>query len=328
VRGALAHRIGFDGGRATRVDARVNGRSTRFVCRGEVIVSAGTMESPRLLQLSGIGPATELRGAGVDVVADSPHVGRHLHEHLAFAIPYRLRRRSGINQLFYGPGLWRSVIQYYTTRGGILASGPFEIGAFVNVANPDGRPDVQLFMGGYTFALSDDNHPVPLGHVEHRPGATIYGQLLRLTSMGTIAVTSPDPDAPPRIEPNWLSTAEDRASAVAMVRYMRRYMSQPMLADDVAHELLPGADCQSDEQILDAFRRLATCGLHGTGTCRMGRDGVVDERLRVRGVRGLRVVDCSIMPGPVTGNTNAPAMAVAWRASGLVLEDRASLCAA
>jgi choline dehydrogenase-like flavoprotein len=298
-----------------------------FACSGEIIVSGGTMESPRLLQLSGIGPAEQLRAAGVDVVVDSPDVGQRMREHLSFAIPYRMHRRSGTSQLLRGPGLWRSVIEYYTTRGGILATGPFEIGAFVNVAHPDGRPDVQLYMGGYTFALSDDNHPVPLAAVDRKPGVTIYGQMLRLTSEGTIRITSRDPDRPPAIEPNWLSTPEDREAAVAMVRYMRRYMGSPVLADDVAREILPGADCQSDEEILAAFRRLATCGLHGTGSCRMGQDdrAVVDERLRVRGVRGLRVVDCSVMPGPVTGNTNAPAMAMAWRASALILEDRATL---
>jgi len=322
----LVDRIVFENGRAVRVDARVHGRPMRFACRGEIIVSAGAMESPRLLQRSGVGPAEWLEGAGIPIVADSPGIGRHLHEHLAFAIPYRMRRHSGISRLLYGPGLVRSVLQYYVTRGGILASGPFEIGAFVNIANLDGRPDVQLFMGGFTFALGDDNHPVPLGHVDRRPGVTIYGQLLRLTSEGEIRVTSPDPDQPPQIEPNWLSTPEDRESAVAMVRYMRRYMSSPILADDVAHEILPGESCRSDEEILAAFRRLATCGTHATGTCRMGSDerAPLDERLRVRGVRGLRVVDCSSMPGPVTGNTNAPAMALAWRAAQLVLEDRAA----
>ncbi len=327
VTGALADRVGFEKGRAAHVDARVEGRPTRLLCRGEVIVSGGTMESPRLLQLSGIGPAEQLRAAGIEVVADSPDVGRRMREHMAFSIPYRLRRHNGISQRFYGLGLVGSVLEYYTTRGGVMASGPFEIGAFANVSHPDGRPDVQLFLSGYTFALSDDNHPVPLGAIDRKPGATIYGELLRLTSEGTIRVTSANPDVAPQIEPNWLSTPEDREAAVAMIRYMRRYMSSPVLADDIAHELMPGAGCQSDEEILEAFRRFATCSLHGTSTCRMGQDAnaVLDERLRVRGVRNLRVCDCSVMPASVTGNTNAPAMATAWRASGLILEDRASL---
>lgn len=299
----------------------------RFACSGEIIVSAGAMESPRLLQRSGVGPAEWLQDAGITVVADSPGVGRHLHEHLAFAIPCRMRRHSGISRLLYGPGLLRSVLQYYLTRGGILASGPFEIGAFVNIANLDGRPDVQLFMGGFTFALGDDNHPVPLGQVDRKPGVTIYGQLLRLTSEGEIRVTSPDPGAAPRIEPNWLSTPEDRESAVAMVRYMRRYMSSPVLAEDVAHEILPGPSCQSDDEILTAFRRLATCGTHATGTCRMGADerAPLDERLpRVRGVQGGAGRGLFLDAGAGHGQHQCTAMALAWRAAQLILEDRAA----
>jgi choline dehydrogenase len=163
-----------------------------------------------------------------------------------------------------------------------------------------------------------------LNNIDRRPGMTIYGQLLRLTSEGRIAIGGPGSDAAPRIEPNWLSTREDEQTAVAAVQAMRRYMAQPALAGLVDSELLPGRDCQSEADILAAFRRLATCGLHGVGTCRMGSDdrAVTDARLRVNGVGGLRVVDCSVVPSPVTGNTNAPAMALALRAAGLIREDR------
>jgi choline dehydrogenase len=323
---AIVTRVGFENQRAARVEARVAGQPARFECRGEIILSAGTIESPRLLQLSGIGPADRLRSAGMEVVYHSADVGERMREHLAFSIPHRLRREGGLHRSFHGFGLLKSALAYYTTRTGILATGPFEVGGFVNVAHPDGRPDVQLYLGGYTFALSDDNHPVPLANIDRRPGLTIYGQLLRLTSEGSVRVTSPDPDEPAEITPNWLSTEYDQRVAIAAVRYMRRFVRQPALASEVGEELLPGANCTSDEDILTAFRRLATCGLHGTGTCRMGQDerSVVDERLRVRGVRNLRVVDCSIMPGPVTGNTNAPAMAIAFHAAELILEDRDS----
>jgi choline dehydrogenase-like flavoprotein len=154
---------------------------------------------------------------------------------------------------------------------------------------------------------------------------TIYGQLLNLTSEGTVRLRSADPDDPPVIVPNWLSTDYDRAAAVAMVRYMRRYVRQPALARYVGDELIPGPTCQTDEEILNAVRRLSTSGLHGVATCRMGRDegAVVDGRLRVRGVEGLRVADCSVMPSLVSGNTNAPAMALGWRASDLIEEDAA-----
>jgi choline dehydrogenase-like flavoprotein len=154
------------------------------------------------------------------------------------------------------------------------------------------------------------------------PGLTIYGQLLNLTSEGTVMIQSSDPDQPPRIAPNWLTTNYDRQALVGMVKYMRNYVRQPALTGIVGDELIPGPDCQSDDEILDAVRRLSTSGLHGVGTCRMGRDdeSVVDHRLRVRGVEGLRVVDCSIIPTLISGNTNGPAMAVGWRAADVILE--------
>jgi choline dehydrogenase len=324
VTGAIAERIMFDRGRAVGVEALVNGVQQRFECAGEIIISGGALESPLLLQRSGIGPADVLRAAGVEPLVDAPDVGGRMREHLAFAMPHRLKADIGTNKSFYGVGLWKVMAQYLLTRRGIMATGPFEVGAFLNVAHPDKRPDLQLYLGGYTFALSDDNHPVPLNNIDRKPGISIYGQLLRLTSEGQIHITGPSASDAPRIEPNWLSTPEDQAAAIATVRAMRHYMAQPSLAPLIESEMLPGADCQSDAQILDAFRRLATCGLHAVGTCRMGADNraVTDARLRVNGVSGLRVVDCSVMPGPVTGNTNAPAMALGLRAATLILEDR------
>lgn len=324
VTDAIAERIVFDGRRATAVEARVAGEARRFACEGEVIICAGAMESPLLLQRSGVGPAGSLKAAGVTPVADAPDVGARLREHLAFSMPHRLKDDVGINRSFYGAGAALAMARYLTRRDGVMATGPFEVGAFANVSNPDGRTDAQFYLGGYTFALSDDNHPVPLNRIDHQPGLTIYGQLLRLTSEGRLCITGPAADAAPVIEPNWLSTAEDRASAVALVRFMRRYMSQKSLAPLIEKELLPGVAVETDAQILDAFRKLSTCGLHATGTCRMGADpaAVVDARLRVNGVSGVRVADCSVMPSPVTGNTNAPAMALGLRAAEIILAHR------
>lgn len=321
---AVAERLIVEDGRVTGLEARVGGRPQRFGCAGEVILSCGTLESPLLLQRSGIGPAEALRAAGVEPLVDAPDVGARLREHLGFSMPHRLARDVGINRSFFGFGLARAMAQYMLTRGGIMATGPFEVGAFLNLTSADGRPDLQLYLGGYTFALGDDKHPVPLNSIDRKPGMTIYGQLLRLTSTGSIRITGPGSDAPADIRPNWLSTPEDEESAVAAVHAMRRYMAQPALAELVERELLPGEEVQSDAEILGAFRRLATCGLHGVGTCRMGSDNraVTDARLRVKGLGGLRVVDCSVMPAPVTGNTNAPAMALALRAAGLIREDR------
>lgn len=324
VTDAMAERLVVESGCVTGVEAKVAGQPQRFDCAGEVIVSGGTLESPLLLQRSGIGPADVLRAAGIEPVVDAPDVGGRLREHLGLSMPHRLSRDVGSNRSFFGIGLARAMARYMLTRGGIMATGPFEVGAFLNLTSGDARPDLQLYLGGYTFALGDEKHPVPLNSIDRKPGITIYGQLLRLTSEGSIAVTGPGSDAAPDIKPNWLSTPADERTAIAAVHAMRRYMAQPALAGLVEGELLPGAAVQGDADILAAFRRLATCGLHGVGTCRMGGDNraVTDARLRVNGVRGLRVVDCSVMPSPVTGNTNAPAMAVALRAAGLIREDR------
>lgn len=322
---ALAERILFTQGRACGVEATVNGRVKTFACQGEVIVSGGAMESPLLLQRSGIGHADALRAAGIEPVADSPDVGRKMIEHLSFSMPYRLNKDVGSHRNFFGIGAVMAMVRYLLTRTGIMATGPFEVGAFCNAAHPDGRTDLQLYLGGYTFAVGDDNNPVPLDQIDRRPGMTIYGQLLRLTSEGALTVTGPSASDAPDIRPNWLSTEHDRKSAVAAIKLMRRFMQQEPLHDLIGEEMLPGAEVKSDDDLLAVFRRLSSCGLHAIGSCRMGSDSeaVVDPSLRVNGVTGLRVVDCSVIPGHVTGNTNAPAMAIALRASAMILADRA-----
>ncbi|HEY6869367.1 MAG TPA: GMC family oxidoreductase N-terminal domain-containing protein [Novosphingobium sp.] len=324
VTGALAERIVFEGRRAVAVEARVHGVLRRFVCRGEVIVSGGAMESPLLLQRSGIGDAERLRAAGIAVVAHSPDVGERMIEHLSISMPFRLHAGRGTHGKFFGIGAAMAMARYLLRRDGIMATGPFEVGAFCNVAHPDGRTDAQIYLGGYTFEVSDDGNPVPLDKIDRRPGITIYGQLLRLTSEASLQVTGPAASDPARIIPNWLSTEHDRRSAIALVRKLRAFMAAPPLGAMVGEELIPGREAQSDEEILAAFRRLSSCGLHAIRSCRMGGDdrAVVDERLRVRGVEGVRVVDCSVIPGHVTGNTNAPAMAIGWRAGPLILADR------
>ncbi|MGE4430447.1 MAG: GMC family oxidoreductase [Sphingobium sp.] len=325
VTDAEVENLVFEGNRVTGVRTRRGGTTMTYRTCGEVILSAGAMNSPKILQASGIGPAEYLRGLGIEVKVDNPHVGAHLLEHLGFSLPHRVIKGKGINNRFRGPGLLASVAQYYLTHTGPMATGPFEIGAFVR-ANPAAtRPDCQLFMGGFTFARGgDDTFPIQLSHVEDKPGMTIYGQILNLTSEGTLRIASRDLAEPLQITPNWLTTPEDQQTAIAMFRYMRRYMQMPAIAQYVAEELVPGPSVQSDEEILSAFRRLSMCGIHAVSSCRMGAEGdaVVDPRARVYGLQGLRVVDCSIMPGLISGNTNAPAMAVGWHAASLIREDR------
>ena len=240
-------------------------------------------------------------------------------------MPHRLLAADkGVQKSFAGLGLAKAMLRYFLTRGGIMATGPFEVGAFCNVANPDGRVDAQLYLGGYIFAVSEDRNPVPLDQIDPRPGITIYGTMIRPTSEGSLHVSGPSSADAPNIRPNWLSTELDRRSAIAIVRTMRDYMAAAPWGNMVGAELIPGPEVETDDEILAAFRRLSSSGLHAVGTCRMGSDNraVVDPSLKVNGVGGLRVADCSVMPGPVSGNTNAPAMAVGLRAAELILADR------
>ena len=321
--GVQVERVLFEGKRVVGVAARHNGEAVTFRCRGEVILSTGAILTPKILQLSGIGPGEHLRAKGIPVVADSPDVGRRMRDHLGFLLPFRLKNDPGLNARFRGLGLVKSVLQYYLLKSGPMATGPFEVGAFFRTAPQVSRPDAQLYLSAFTYPRSEDNFPVPDG-VEDKPGVTAYGQLLRLTSEGSVMVSSSDPQAALEVTPNWLSTEEDCQAAVNMVKYMRRYMRQPALAKFVGEELLPGG-CETDDQILDVFRQTSLCGTHAVASCRMGSDAasVVDERLRVRGVEGLRAADCSVMPAPISGNTNGPAMALGWRAADLILADRA-----
>lgn len=321
VLNAHVRRVVIDQGFAVGVECDVAGREETFSCRGEVILSAGTILSPKILQLSGIGPAEVLQQAGVPVVRDSPDVGRRMREHLGFSMPHRFKNGRGINHRFRGLGLVASVMQYYLTRGGPMATGPFEVGAFVRSMPGANRPDTQLYMGAFSYERTEGTRPVQLSTPDKEPGITIYGQLLNLTSEGEVMIGSADPDIPPAITPNWLQTEYDQKAVIQMVKTMRRFVRETGASRYFAEELIPGSHVRTDEEILDAVLHGATSGLHGTGTCRMGRDegSVVDHELKVRGVKGLRVADCSIMPSLVSGNTNAPAMAVGWRASELIL---------
>lgn len=321
--GVLVERISFKDKRAVSVEALIDGKPQSFAVKGEVILSAGVMASPAILQRSGVGPGALLSSLGIPVVADRQEVGRNMLEHLGFSMQYRLQGVAGNNREFYGIGLVKNALRYALTRTGPLATGPYEIGAFVRSRPGVERPDLQLFGSAFTFQAkrtSDSNYPVQQGTVERQPGFTLYSQLLNLESRGTIDITGRDPNAPLAIAPNWLSTPADEASAVAAVRYGRKLMAQPAIAQYLKNEIFPGPVVDTDEQILDVFRRLSRCGIHAVGVCRMGssEDDVCDPQLRVRGVSGVRVVDCSVMPGLVSGNTNAPAMALAWRAASMI----------
>lgn len=321
--GVAVDRIVFADKRVVTVEALVDGRPHSYAVGGEVILCAGTMASPAILQRSGVGPGALLASLGIPVVADRKGVGQHLLDHLGFSMPYRLQGAAGNNPEFHGVGLVKNALRYALTRSGPLATGPFEVGAFARSRPGLATPDLQLFGSAFTFKPkrnSNPNFPVQQGTVEREPGFTVYSQLLHLESEGSVDITARAMHAPLSIAPNWLASRADQESAVAAVRYVRTFMAQPAIARYIRHEISPGAAVQSDAEVLDSFRRLSRCGTHAVGVCRMGgnEDDVCDPQLRVRGVSGVRVVDCSVMPGLISGNTNAPAMALAWRAAAII----------
>ena len=319
--GAQATRIEFDGVRAAAVHVVHAGRSRRVHAEQEVVVCAGALQSPQLLQLSGVGPAAALRAHGIRVVHDLPGVGANLQDHLQVRPSYRCRDVATLNDI--ANSRLRSAVEflrYQFTRQGPLKDGVYRAGAFLAVEPGDDPhwPNVQIHFGLVSF---DRPHQPP----HPFSGVTLSACHLRPQSRGRIELASADPLAAPRIVANYLSTPDDRRVAVAMVRKMRALAASAPLARYIAHEHEPGASRQSDAEILDWVRRRAVSIFHPVGTCAMGpaadAQAVVDARLRVHGLQALRVVDGSIMPRIVSGNTNAPIIMLAERAADLIRED-------
>jgi choline dehydrogenase len=317
-------RVLLDGLRAVGVVASNAGAVREYRAR-EVVLSAGALESPRLLQLSGIGPAEHLRDIGVTPIVDSPGVGANYRDHYAWFSQWRLRQpRDSENRQFRGWRLARNVLRYYTLRTGPMATGSVQLVIFPRVMDGDSRrADAEFVFAPYSIA----QRPGIEGQVrmDDAPGCYFNGFPLRGTSRGRVLARTGNPADPPIISPNYLATDYDRDITVRLVRFLRTLMKQPALAPYVDGELGESALATSDDEILDFMRRRGTSAYHAVGTCAMGvssdPNAVLDERLRVRGVTGLRVVDCSVMPQQVSGNTNGPVMAVAWRAAGLIRAD-------
>lgn len=321
----IVKRILIEGGRAVGVICQGPSGEVTYKTTGEVIISAGVLQSPKLLQVSGVGPANVLAAAGVPVVKHLPAVGRNLAEHAMFSVSYRLRDVPGVNREFSGWRLLRHVAEYVLLRTGLMAFTSVEVTALIAANGNKAWPDVQVGVAPFSMRSSEEKKADPgRGMLEDKGGLTFNGFYLRPKSRGVVEITSPDIAAPTKIQANWWAESDDRDAAVNMVRIFRRFASQPALSPYLAEELAPGAKAQTDEEIAQALLWMISPGLHGTGTCQMGtpQSGAVDGRLRVHGVGGLRVVDCSVMPTPVSGNTNGPAMVVAARAAELILEDR------
>jgi choline dehydrogenase len=318
---ALATKILFEGRRAVGIAYRYKGETREVRAARAVVLSGGAINSPQLLQLSGIGPAALLQRLGIPVVQDAPAVGRHLQDHLCYDHVYRARRPSLNNALYPWWGKVKAGLRYVLTRGGPLSLSVNQGGGFYRTSPERSRPDMQLYFSPLTYERTPPGIR-PLMHPDPFPGFTTSVSPCRPTSRGTLEITSPDPQQPPRIQPNYLSTDHDVAELLAGARFLRRLAATPALSGLIEAELKPGPSAQSDDELLADIRARSYSVFHPCGSCRMGPDpasAVVDARLKVHGLEGLRVCDASIFPSVPSGNINAPAIMVGERGAELIL---------
>jgi choline dehydrogenase len=313
-------KVEFLGHRVVSIQLRKKGNVRRIGVRREIILCAGAMETPKLLQLSGIGPAGLLKSFGIDVVVDAPDVGRNLREHRHFDVQFKVRGESQNTQLS-GWRAIRSVLRYFLAKKGPMTHAAHEIGGFVKSEPGLDHADMQFGLLSVSTSANVATGQIAL---DKFPGVTFLGYYTRPSSQGELRIQSSDPDAPLYIDANHLDTEEDRQKAIAVIRWLRKLGQQPALREWIVEETVPGPNVRSDEDVLARALDMGGICYHISGTARMGADAtsVVDAELRVRGVEGLRIADTSIMPTMVSGNTNAPAMVIGMRAADFILADR------
>jgi choline dehydrogenase-like flavoprotein len=316
--GSHVLRIVLDGTRAVGVELLRGGQRVTLRARREVLVAAGALQSPQLLMLSGIGPANELQRHGIPVSHALPGVGRNLHDHVDVVQVVDAPKVTDLFGLSMKGALntWRGIGQWRRERRGMLTTNFAEAGGFLRSSPDEALPDLQLhFVVG---KLVDHGRKTVFGH-----GYSCHVCLLQPKSRGALTLASADPLAAPRIHPNFLGDSDDTQRLVRGFKVMRRILQQPALAALGGRELASSAHAQTDDQIERFIRDYADTIYHPVGTCRMGNDeqAVVDARLRVRGVQGLRVIDASVMPRIVSGNTNAPVIMIAEKAVDMIRED-------
>ncbi len=316
---AQATGVVIEGKRAVGVHYRQGGVDKVARCRGEVLLSAGAIQSPQLLQLSGIGPAALLKKHGIPVVHDLPGVGENLQDHLQIRLIFESTRRTtndDLNSLF---GQAKLGCNGCSTAAARLAVGINQGGCFMRALPDEAKtPDIQF----HVATLSAD---MAGGKVHPFSGMTMSICQLRPESRGHIRIKSTDPFEPPEMQPNYLSTDLDRRTAVAGMKAARAIAASSVMRPFIKREVKPGPDACDDAALLEFCRNNGATIFHPTGTCKMGQDpaagAVVDARLRVHGIEGLRVIDCSAMPTLVSGNTNAPAVMMAEKAVDMIRED-------
>jgi len=318
--GAHATRLVIEDGRARGVEFRCDGVTNIARARGEIVVCGGVYGSPQLLQLSGLGPGELLRQFTIPVVRDMPAVGADLQDHFYVRLAFRCTERLTLNEIANSPvKKLLAGLQYVLFKTGPLTSNGICAGGFARSDPRLERPDIQLNFSVWSFAERTQRGVVP----HPFPGFTISAVHLRPDARGSVMLKSPDPLAAPAIRFNFLRTSYDLQALTAGMRLARKITRQPALARYVAEELVPGARVESDADFEAAIRKNAVSNLHPVGTCRMGADeaAVVDPRLRVNGIAGLRVVDASVMPSVPAGNTNAPTIMIAEKAADMILAD-------
>ncbi|MGK9168981.1 GMC family oxidoreductase N-terminal domain-containing protein [Inquilinus limosus] len=308
-------RIDFDERRAVGVTARIGDRDVPFRTRGEVILAAGAVQTPQLLELSGIGDPAILQPLGIPVRYTLPGVGANYIDHFCTRMNWRVKQPVTLNEQTRGWRLGASVLQYLATRRGILTLGTGLAFGFVRTRPGLEGPDVQYFFMHASYANAAERK------LDRLPGMTVGVTQLRPQSRGTIHAVSPDPMRAPAIRPNFLAEEEDRRAMVEGMKIARRIVEQAPMDPFREREMAPGPECRTDAEWLDFARRDGQTIYHVCGTCRMGRDShaVTDPELRVHGIGGLRIVDASVMPTIVSGNTQAAVFMIAEKAADLIL---------
>lgn len=318
---AHASRVILEGKRAVGVEYHVGDQRFTVHARREVILSGGAINSPQVLELSGVGSGERLRALGIQTTVDSPRVGENLQDHYAAMVRARLKRGSpSLNMMSRGLPLIGQVLRYAFTRTGLLALGGSNLTAFLKSDPAMDLPDLQFFCspGTVDFEGLARNGVMTM---ERDPGMTIGGYVMRPQSRGAVHVKSPDFREAPAIQPNFLAEAADQRAQVACLRIARKVMQASVLAPYFDHELTPGASIETDEQLLAFARAAGSTGYHQSCTCAMGSgpQAVLSADLKVNGIDGLRVIDASAMPNVVSGNTNAATMMIAEKGADLVL---------
>lgn len=319
VTSAQVTRILMEGRRAVGVEYRRGAETFQLKAR-EVILSGGAINSPQLLQLSGIGPGSLLQQMGLPVVLDNPNVGAHLTDHQGINYTWKMKvaTYNGILRPWWGKAFVG--LQYLLTQGGPLAKSINHAGGFFRTSADEPRPNMQLYMQAFSTLIPRDGER-PLFTPDPFQGLSIGLSNCRPTSRGHVRLRSPDPMLHPEIVANAYSTQHDVDEMLLAVKFLRKIAAQPSFARWIEEELRPGRDVQMDEAMIADFRARSGTVYHPSCTCRMGEEGasVLDEKLRVRGVDGLRVCDASAFPNLIAGNTNAPSMMLGWRGAEIIL---------